>query len=72
MLIVESSYRNINGHYLADMLAAKYTGAGRLKLSEINFTGCTACKKCREKERTCIIQDDLFPVLAKLPSDASM
>lgn len=69
MLIVESSHRSVNGTYLADMIAAKYTGAERLRLSEIKFSGCTACKKCRENDSTCVMQDDLSPVLAKLPEE---
>lgn len=72
MLIVESSHRSVNGSYLANMVAEKYPGAERLRLADIKYTGCTACKKCREADSTCVLEDDLTPVLKKLTSEKSI
>lgn len=61
-ILVESSpRRNGNGAYLADKIAKKYEAEGvkRLKLCDINFNGCTACRKCRENDSLCVQDDGL-------------
>ena len=57
-----------NCAYLANLIAEKYTGdtVDRLRLWDLRYSGCMACRKCKEGDSLCVQKDDLTPWLEKL------
>ncbi|MDR2870458.1 MAG: NAD(P)H-dependent oxidoreductase [Deferribacteraceae bacterium] len=67
MLIIETSFRSSNGAYLANFIAEKYPSARRIRLADMVFSGCRACKQCKGAGADlCVIDDDLSPIMASL------
>ena len=68
-LLVECSPRKDgNGAYLANVIAEKYTDerVEKIKLVDLNYGGCIACRKCKEQDSLCVQKDDLTPWLTEL------
>ncbi len=59
---------NGNSSALANRIldAAEQRGAGirRFELNSLDFQGCQACYACKQGSETCVLTDDLAPVLA--------
>ena len=49
---------------LADTLAENGGQVTTCFLNDLNYKGCQACEACKTGSDTCVIQDDLAPVLA--------
>lgn len=69
LVILGSPRKNSNSGALADAaVAALPPGELEVKtvrLNELKFSGCQACFACKGKSETCVVADDLSPVLAQ-------
>ncbi len=68
-LLVECGPRDDgNCAYLAGLIAEKYADENvqKLKLWDLQYRGCSACRKCKEQDSFCVQEDDLKPWLAGL------
>ncbi len=61
---------NSAGLARAFLAAAREQGAEvqEFLLNQMDFRGCQGCRACKEKSETCILEDDLAPVLAAVRS----
>jgi len=57
-----------NSTILADIFCEKFDDRDvpvvRHQLNNLNIRGCQACSACKGKSETCVVKDDLTPVLA--------
>jgi len=69
--VLGSPRKNSNSEVLANAAVAALPQAGlevkTVKLNDLNFCGCQACFSCKAKSETCVVRDDLSPVLAQIP-----
>lgn len=65
--LLGSPRKNGNSTQLAETVASALEEKGnrvtRFFLNTLDFKGCQACYACKQKSETCIIDDDLAPVL---------
>jgi multimeric flavodoxin WrbA len=56
-----------NSDTLAEVFLQEAEGIGaeveRFRLKELKYGGCIACNSCKTKSETCVLKDDLIPVL---------
>lgn len=68
--LLGSPRRNGNSSGLAqtciDQLTEKGYEVESFNLNSLNLKGCQACDGCKGKSETCIIMDDLSPILEKI------
>ncbi|PLX42475.1 MAG: hypothetical protein C0608_02275 [Deltaproteobacteria bacterium] len=69
-VVLSSGRKNSNSSGMANRLAAAAVKAGgaieRYDLAKMDFKGCTGCGSCRSTTDSCVIRDDLSPLLASL------
>ncbi|MDR0453775.1 MAG: NAD(P)H-dependent oxidoreductase [Deferribacteraceae bacterium] len=68
LLIECGSRKDGNGAYLADMIVEKYANENvkRVNLRDLRYSGCLACRKCKDQDSLCVQRDDLTPLFAGL------
>lgn len=70
LTILGSPRKNSNSEALAKAAVAALPPNGleakTVKLNDLKFAGCQACFACKGKSETCVVQDDLAPVLAQV------
>lgn len=67
-IINASPRKNGNSSFIADKLINKFAEADYFFLPDLNFSTCTGCYACRNKESLCVIKDDLSLVYDSLIS----
>lgn len=69
VLIEGSPRKEGNGAHLAGKIAQKYANEDvkRMRLYDMSYKGCSSCRKCREQNTFCVLDDDMagvYPLLA--------
>lgn len=69
-VILGSPRKNSNSEALAEAAVAALPPSGlevkTVKLNDLKFSGCQACFACKSKSETCVVKDDLSPVLTQV------
>jgi len=67
-VLINASPRNEgNSSFVIDSLKEAFSGDVKtIRVNELNFSGCQGCKKCRQLDDFCVLNDDMNSLYADL------